>query len=318
MKIGRKKLRRRKSKAGKEHNLTCWFYAKAGQSSKRLRSEPCQFHPSAAARSQGPPEEKDVLLRAWPVREIRRHLKCCKNMLGLACACPGASSDAANGVDRDGELHESTPPWLALSLDRNKLLEAEELAQARKGWYGALTADPLASALVHAVVAPRIRRGIVSIRLLRHQAPAKPHASLTSLSRPDRQLERPGISCSRRCLPRVLALSKRCRIGSMLDAVDIARGWQMLGAAALPSVEEALSGKRGERARLSISARFPKPDRRRDAGAARQLGCAYRSIQGLACRLPHCRMSSANRTEFGRALPSLLAGDCGSPARSAR
>ncbi len=165
-------------------------------------------------------------------RRLQR-LKCCKNMLGLACTCPGASSDAANGVNRDGELHESTPPRLALSLDRNKLLEAEELAQARKGWYGARTADPLASASVRdlhclsaspaavfpccgslssaadAVVAPRIRRGIVSIRLLRHQAPAKPHASLTSLSRPDRQLERPGICCSRRCLPRVLALLKR-------------------------------------------------------------------------------------------------------------
>lgn len=80
-------------------------------------------------------------------RRLQR-LKCCKNMLGLACTCPGASSDAANGVNRDGELHESTPPRLALSLDRNKLLEAEELAQARKGWYGARTADPLASASV--------------------------------------------------------------------------------------------------------------------------------------------------------------------------
>ncbi len=61
---------------------------------------------------------------------------------------------------------------------------------------------------------PRIRRGIVSIRPLRRQAPAKPHASLTSLSRPDRQMEPPGISCSRRRLPRVLALSQWCRIGS--------------------------------------------------------------------------------------------------------
>ncbi|GAK63433.1 uncharacterized protein PAN0_003d1637 [Moesziomyces antarcticus] len=44
-------------------------------------------------------------------------------MLGSRAPAPGASSDAANGVDRDGDLHESTPPP-PLSLEPDEPLSS--------------------------------------------------------------------------------------------------------------------------------------------------------------------------------------------------